>query len=438
MHASPHSFRRCPVVHGRCDAARGARVCCLTIPICSCARHSVLRCDSPCPPPDETIALRRIIHVDMDAFYASVEQRDDPSLRGLPVAVGGSRERGVVAAASYEARRFGVHSAMASVTARRKCPELVFVRPRFDAYRAVSHQIHDIFARYTPVIQPLSLDEAYLDVTSPLLDRGSATAIAKEIKIAIRAETGLTASAGVSYNKFLAKLASDHRKPDGLFVITPAMGPAFVETLPVGKFHGVGPVTAARMNALGIHTGLDLRQRSRAFLIEHFGKAGDFYHGIARAEDDRPVNPDRTPQIDRCRDDVRARSDAVGRGRAGAGAGLRETLAGVCEGGAWRTHGDGEDKIRRLSADHAQPVAGRADRVARRAGTGQLRSAASAVSASAGRAIAGCDRGYFRLGAATGWPAVAAGTVPAMTAGRSAAGSSTVATWPAGRAGALS
>ncbi|HEY3846643.1 MAG TPA: DNA polymerase IV [Acetobacteraceae bacterium] len=248
------------------------------------------------PPPDETIALRRIIHVDMDAFYASVEQRDDPSLRGRPVAVGSSRERGVVAAASYEARRFGVHSAMASVTARRKCPELVFVRPRFDAYRAVSHQIHTIFARYTPLIQPLSLDEAYLDVTSPLLDRGSATAIAKEIKIAIRAETGLTASAGVSYNKFLAKLASDHRKPDGLFVITPAMGPAFVETLPVGKFHGVGPVTAARMNALGIHTGLDLRQRARAFLVEHFGKAGDFYHGIARGEDDRPVNPDRTPK----------------------------------------------------------------------------------------------------------------------------------------------
>jgi DNA polymerase-4 len=248
------------------------------------------------PPPDETIAPRRIIHVDMDAFYASVEQRDDPSLRGRPVAVGSSRERGVVAAASYEARRFGVHSAMASVTARRKCPELVFVRPRFDAYRAVSHQIHDIFARYTPVIQPLSLDEAYLDVTSPLLDRGSATAIANEIKIAIRAETGLTASAGVSYNKFLAKLASDHRKPDGLFVITPAMGPAFVETLPVGKFHGVGPVTAARMNMLGIHTGLDLRQRARAFLIEHFGKAGDFYHGIARGEDDRPVNPDRTPK----------------------------------------------------------------------------------------------------------------------------------------------
>ncbi len=244
----------------------------------------------------ETNALRRIIHIDMDAFYASVEQRDDPSLRGRPVAVGGSRERGVVAAASYEARRFGVHSAMPSVTARRKCPELVFVRPRFDAYRAVSQQIQGIFARYTPIIQPLSLDEAYLDVTTPLLDRGSATAIAREIKAVIRAETELTASAGVSYNKFLAKLASDHGKPDGLFVITPKLGPAFVETLPVGKFHGVGPVTAARMNALGIYTGLDLRQRSRAFLTAHFGKAGDFYHGIARGEDDRPVNPDRTPK----------------------------------------------------------------------------------------------------------------------------------------------
>jgi DNA polymerase-4 len=244
--------------------------------------------------PDQPPVQRRIIHIDMDAFYASVEQRDDPSLRGRPVAVGGSRERGVVAAASYEARRFGVHSALPSVTARRKCPELVFVRPRFDVYRAVSHQIQAIFARYTPLIQPLSLDEAYLDVTAPLLDRGSATAIAEEIRAAIRAETGLTASAGVSYNKLLAKLASDHRKPDGLFVITPRMGPAFVEQLPVGKFHGIGPVTAAKMLAFGISTGLDLRGRTRAFLTEHFGKAGDFYYGIARGQDDRPVNPDRS------------------------------------------------------------------------------------------------------------------------------------------------
>ncbi len=237
--------------------------------------------------------LRRIIHIDMDAFYASVEQRDDPGLRGRPVAVGGSRERGVVAAASYEARRFGVRSAMPSITAKRQCPDLVFVPPRFDVYKAVSAQIHAVFARYTTLIQPLSLDEAYLDVTAPLLDRGSATAIAAEIRAAIRAETGLTASAGVSYNKFLAKLASDHRKPDGLFVITPKMGPAFVEELPVGKFHGVGPVTAAKMNRLGIRTGLDLRAQSLDFLAGHFGKAAHYYHGVARGHDERPVEADR-------------------------------------------------------------------------------------------------------------------------------------------------
>ena len=245
------------------------------------------------PLPDPASAQRRIIHVDMDAFYASVEQRDDPALRGVPLAVGGSRERGVVAAASYEARRFGVHSAMPAVTARRRCPDLVFVRPRFDVYKAVSQQVHAIFARYTPLIQPLSLDEAYLDVTAPLLDRGSATAIAAEIRAAIQAETGLTASAGVSYNKFLAKLASDHSKPDGLFVITPRRGPGFVEGLPVGRFHGIGPKTVARMSALGIHTGLDLRAQSRAFLAEHFGKAGDYLHGVARGVDDRPVEADR-------------------------------------------------------------------------------------------------------------------------------------------------
>lgn len=236
--------------------------------------------------------VRRIIHVDMDAFYASVEQRDNPALRGLPLAVGSARERGVVAAASYEARRFGVHSAMASVTARRKCPELIFVPPRFDVYRAASQQIRDIFACYTPLIQPLSLDEAYLDVTDTLGDKGSATAIAREIKDRIKAETGLTASAGVSYNKFLAKLASDHRKPDGLFVIAPAMGLAFVEALPIGKFHGVGPATAAKMAALGIHTGADLRRQSRQVLTARFGKAGDYYYAAARGEDDRPVVAD--------------------------------------------------------------------------------------------------------------------------------------------------
>ena len=228
----------------------------------------------------------------MDAFYASVEQRDDPTLRGVPVAVGGAGARGVVAAASYEARKFGVHSAMSSVAARRSCPELVFVPPRFDVYRAVSHQIRAIFARYTLLIQPLSLDEAYLDVTTPLVVRSSATAIAEEIRAAIRLETGLTASAGVSYNKFLAKLASDHRKPDGLFVITPRMGAGFVEELPVRKFHGVGPVTAEKMNQLGIHTGLDLKRQAREFLTAQFGKAGDYFYHLARAEDDRPVVAD--------------------------------------------------------------------------------------------------------------------------------------------------
>lgn len=241
----------------------------------------------------EVVRPRKIIHIDMDAFYASVEQRDNPALRSLPVAVGGSRERGVVAAASYEARKFGVHSAMPSVTARRKCPELIFVPPRFDVYKAVSLQIRGIFAEYTPMIEPLSLDEAYLDVTENLPGIATATEIAQRIRARIRQETALTASAGVSYNKFLAKLASDHRKPDGLFVITPRMGPAYVEDLPVSKFHGVGPATAARMNQLGIQTGLDLRAHSLAFLQQHFGKAGAYYYWIARAIDDRPVRPDR-------------------------------------------------------------------------------------------------------------------------------------------------
>lgn len=243
--------------------------------------------------PDPAAPIRKIIHVDMDAFYASVEQRDNPELRGRPVAVGGSRERGVVAAASYEARKFGVRSAMPSVTARRKCPELVFVKPRFDAYRAISMQIRAIFADYTPLIEPLSLDEAYLDVTQNLKGIPSATQIAEEIRARIRAETQLTASAGVSYNKFLAKLASDQNKPDGLFVITPRMGPGFVESLPVGRFHGIGPATAAKMNRLGIETGADLRERPLPFLQQHFGKAGRFYYWIARGVDDRPVQPDR-------------------------------------------------------------------------------------------------------------------------------------------------
>ena len=233
--------------------------------------------------------LRKIIHIDMDAFYASVEQRDVPELRGRPVAVGGSRERGVVAAASYEARKFGVHSAMPSITAKRKCPDLIFVKPRFDVYKQVSLQVREIFAEYTPVIEPLSLDEAYLDVTDNLKGIGTATVIAQEIRAKIRAETGLTASAGVSYNKLLAKLASDHNKPDGLFVITPSMGPGFVESLPVRKFHGVGPATTAKMNRMGIEFGLDLRARTLAFLQHHFGKSGPYYYWISRGVDERPV-----------------------------------------------------------------------------------------------------------------------------------------------------
>lgn len=236
---------------------------------------------------------RKIIHIDMDAFYASVEQRDNPELRGKPVAVGSARERGVVAAASYEARKFGVRSAMPSVTAKRKCPELIFVRHRFDVYKAVSQQIRAIFAEYTPLIEPLSLDEAYLDVTENLQGLSSATEIAEAIRAKIRAETGLTASAGVSYNKFLAKLASDQNKPDGLFVITPKMGPGFVETLDVGRFHGIGPATKAKMNNLGIVTGADLRTQSMDFLRQHFGKSGPYYYWISRGVDERPVRPDR-------------------------------------------------------------------------------------------------------------------------------------------------
>ena len=236
---------------------------------------------------------RKIIHIDMDAFYASVEQRDNPELRGKPVAVGGARERGVVAAASYEARAFGVRSAMPSVTARRKCPELLFVPPRFDVYREVSRQIRAIFAEHTLLVEPLSLDEAYLDVTENRRAIASATRIAEEIRERIRVETGLTASAGVSYNKFLAKIASDHRKPDGLFVITPQMGPSFVEALEIGRFHGVGPVTRAKMNRLGIVTGLDLRRQSLEFLEWHFGKAGVYFYSIARGVDERPVQANR-------------------------------------------------------------------------------------------------------------------------------------------------
>lgn len=236
---------------------------------------------------------RKIIHVDMDAFYASVEQRDNPELRGKPLAVGGSAARGVVAAASYEARKFGVYSAMPSVTAKRKCPDLIFVKPRFEVYKQVSQQIRAIFAEYTPLIEPLSLDEAYLDVTENIKGMEIATEIATEIRAKIKEATDLNASAGISYNKFLAKMASDQRKPNGQFVITPKNGPIFVETLPVKKFHGVGPATAEKMHQLGIETGADLKSKDLPFLQQHFGKSGSYFYGIARGIDDRRVRNDR-------------------------------------------------------------------------------------------------------------------------------------------------
>ena len=241
----------------------------------------------------EQAELRKIIHVDMDAFYASVEQRDNPELKGKPVAVGGSSKRGVVAAASYEARAFGVRSAMPSVTALRKCPDLIFVKPRFEAYRAVSGKIREIFARHTDLIEPLALDEAYLDVTEDKQGIGSAVRIAKQIRADIRSETGLTASAGVSYNKFIAKLASDQNKPDGLCVILPEQGEAFVAALPVRRFHGVGPRTAEKMERLGIATGADLRARSEEWLQANFGSSGSYLYKAARGIDHRRVNPSR-------------------------------------------------------------------------------------------------------------------------------------------------
>ena len=239
-------------------------------------------------------AVRKIIHVDMDAFFASVEQRDNPQYRGKAIAVGGSpAKRGAVAAASYEARKFGVHSAMPSRTAQQKCPQLIFIQPRFDVYHGVSKQIRAIFCRYTDWVEPVALDEAYLDVTQNKSNTPSATLIAQNVKAAILQETGLTASAGVSINKFLAKMATGINKPNGLSVILPEQAEAFVEVLRIEKFHGIGQVTAAKMNELGIHTGLDLKQWSEADLVKHFGKAGRFYYSIARASDERPVEPNR-------------------------------------------------------------------------------------------------------------------------------------------------
>lgn len=243
--------------------------------------------------PEAEAGLRKVIHVDMDAFFASVEQRDNPELRGKPVAVGGAGGRGVVAAASYEARKFGVKSAMPSVTARRLCPDLIFVRHRFDAYKEASRQIREIFLHYTPHVEPLSLDEAYLDVTDDLQGVGSATRTAQLIRERIRAETNLTASAGVSYNKFLAKLASDQNKPDGLCVIRPGEGAAFVQSLPIRRFHGVGPKGAEKMARLGIETGADLAVKDLAWLKGHFGSFGDYLYRAARGIDLRPVRANR-------------------------------------------------------------------------------------------------------------------------------------------------
>lgn len=237
--------------------------------------------------------MRKIVHVDLDAFFAAVEQRDDPALRGRPVAVGASGDRGVVMTASYEARRFGVRSAMPSARALRLCPGLLFVPPRFDAYRAASRAVRGVFARFAPLVEPVSLDEAYLDVTEPLPGPMPAVEVARAVKAAIRAETGLTASAGVSFNRFLAKLASDLNKPDGLVVIRPERALALIAGLPIERFHGVGPATARRMRALGIASGADLQARSEAELAAAFGRIGRHYWRVAHARDDRPVQPDR-------------------------------------------------------------------------------------------------------------------------------------------------
>ncbi len=233
----------------------------------------------------------------MDAFYASVEQRDDPSLHGKPVAVGGSPQgRGVVAAASYEARKFGIRSAMPAAHALRLCPDIIFIRPRFDIYKSISLEIREIFHEYTDLVEPLSLDEAYLDVTENKADNPSATLIAREIKQTIKAKTGLTASAGVSFNKFLAKIASDLRKPDGLALIPPDKALDFIARLPIGKFYGIGKATEAKMHRLGIQNGGDLRTWSKWDLNKHFGKVGTFYYNIARAVDERPVRTERIPK----------------------------------------------------------------------------------------------------------------------------------------------
>ncbi|HVW96093.1 MAG TPA: DNA polymerase IV [Mucilaginibacter sp.] len=244
---------------------------------------------------DAVQPIRKIIHIDMDAFYASVEQRDNPEYRGKPLIVGGSPEGrgGVVATASYEARKFGVRSAMSSKKAFQLCPHALFVRPRFEAYKEVSRKIREIFSRYTDLIEPLSLDEAYLDVTSDKQNIGSAIEIAQQIKQAIKEELQLTASAGVSVNKFVAKIASDINKPDGLKFIGPSAVAGFMEALPVEKFFGVGKVTAQKMKNMGLHTGEDLKRLNEDELVRHFGKTGRFYFNIVRGIDNREVQPHR-------------------------------------------------------------------------------------------------------------------------------------------------
>lgn len=240
---------------------------------------------------DNKCIMKKIIHIDMDAFFASVEQRDDPTLRNRPVIVGGRPDsRGVVAAASYEARQFGIHSAMPCSKAYRRCPQAVFVKPRFAAYRQVSQQIHAIFTNFTDKIEPLSLDEAYLDVTENKVSETSATHIAETIRAQIHQQTELTASAGVSYNKFIAKMASDINKPNGLKVVRPEQGEAFVSQLKIGQFYGIGQATEKKMRALGIENGQQLKTQSLEFLLRHFGKAGSFYYQIARGIDHREVN----------------------------------------------------------------------------------------------------------------------------------------------------
>lgn len=237
--------------------------------------------------------VRKIIHIDMDAFYASIEERDYPEYRGNPLVVGKPGERGVISAANYEARKYGVHSAMSSKLAKEKCPDLIFASSRMDHYKAVSKEIMQIFYDYTDVVEPLSIDEAFLDVTENKKQMRSATLIAQEIKERIYETTQLTASAGVSINKFLAKTASDYDKPDGIYVIKPEEAENFVEQLPIEKFFGVGRVTAQKMHKLGIHKGLDLKKMPQHELIKYFGKVGQHYYNISRAIDEREVNPNR-------------------------------------------------------------------------------------------------------------------------------------------------